>query len=101
MSLDCINQYYSDYDGAELEDAAEIHKEHVVQPSYSDSDRFERDDLFDSQRWRKQNFRLARIAWENVTSWSILHDGEDDKQGEIARIMAQSLKPIWRMPPLL
>jgi hypothetical protein len=53
----------------------------------------ERDELLEhSGRGRWRGFKRPRILWELVSSWNKDRVSPDDYQGEIARIMAKSMR---------
>jgi hypothetical protein len=58
----------------------------------SDSEEFdiERDELYPPQR--KTGFSRPRTLWNNVAEWNLQHNNQEDIDGEIARIMAKSMK---------
>ncbi len=52
-----------------------------------------RDELLGhSGRGRRRGFKRPRIQWELVSSWNKDHVTPDDYQGEIARIIAKSMR---------
>ncbi len=53
----------------------------------------ERDELLEhSGLGRRRSFKRPRIQWELISSWNKDHVSPDDYQGEIARIMAKSMR---------
>ena len=70
----------------------------------SDSDGFERDDLFETPTERKRGFKRPRQAWSLVKDWSLSEYDREVVYEEIKAIMEQSLddagsKPIAKPKP--
>ena len=70
----------------------------------SDSDGFERDDLFETPTERKRGFKRPRQAWSLVKDWSLSEYDREVVYDEIKAIMEQSLddagsKPIAKPKP--
>ncbi len=76
----------------------------------SDSDGFERDDLFETPTGRKRGFKRPLQAWSLVKDWSLSEYDREVVYEEIKASMEQSLddagskpiaKPASRFTPLL